>query len=295
MSLAQGDECSIDGQTFKLGDNLGDAYPLRCGSSQEFPCFCNPDIERQADCPYCGFSAGDGTLHCAKDMETISFQDGSIVRVCSCEFPPDPSEGPIRSCTIPPASSPVDESSEGTCMFPNSESELVTFQDGESFGGLIEGICGPGNEWPSFCSAPPGGDGNDFLIDYPYCVFDDAADEDGIACAKDGEEITYTDVGGSTLTCSCSYSSEDGLQSTDCVEKITPAPVETTTPAPEAASVEEPTDGGGGDNNPQSEETPPSTEEDPAPKDDSGGSFLCIRLSLIATLLIQSSLWSAAE
>ena len=117
----------------------------------------------------------------------------------------------------------------------------MTFLDGESFGDLIEGVCGSVDEWPSFCSASPEGDGNDFFIDYPYCVFDDAVN--GVVCAKHGEEIVYADVNGIVLNCTCTYSGEDGLQSTDCApsgELVTVAPVDVPTSPPPPQAVPTP-------------------------------------------------------
>lgn len=66
MSMAQ-NTCTINGQTFQEGENVGNV-DLRCGSYEDWPCFCNPNLERQVECPYCSFATGDGALYCAKDM-----------------------------------------------------------------------------------------------------------------------------------------------------------------------------------------------------------------------------------
>jgi hypothetical protein len=53
------DTCVFDnGLEFEPGDNLGDNFVTRCGDSDVFPCFCEPLLQFQAYCPYCGFSAG---------------------------------------------------------------------------------------------------------------------------------------------------------------------------------------------------------------------------------------------
>jgi hypothetical protein len=238
VTLAQDDTCTIDGEIYQRGENLGSASETRCGSAEEYPCFCNPDLTdlNQVECPYCGFVAGDGSFYCAKDQETISFPDGSIVRVCSCEIQEDPSQEPIRSCTsqtLPPETS--------GCELFDFDGNAVTFEDGESFGDLIEGACGPSTEWPSFCSVPPDAGNGEFEIEYPYCVFDDTESKE-LECARNNTEITYTDTNGDEVTCTCVYSDEGGAQP-ECerppTQAPTPAPVKQPTPlAPQPTELE---------------------------------------------------------
>ena len=58
ISMGQ-NSCTFDGQTFQEGENVGNAVNLRCGSYEDWPCFCNPSKERQLDCPYCSFGKSD--------------------------------------------------------------------------------------------------------------------------------------------------------------------------------------------------------------------------------------------
>ena len=227
-----GDTCNINGQEFERGANLGNAFETRCGSHEEYPCFCNPDVPRyQAECPYCGFSAAaDQTLYCAKDDETISFSDGSIVRVCSCQIPDNfPEENPIRECTI-------EESAVG-CEFPDENGDLVFFMDGESFGDLIPGACEPTSEYPSFCKVLPGGNNEVFDIGYPYCVFGDTQSGE-LVCAKNNQNVTYVNDDGDDVTCLCIYDEENAQDQPTC--KTTPKPPSNPTKPP-SSGVEKPT------------------------------------------------------
>ena len=200
------DSCTFGDRTFLQGENLGDAFPTRCGNTDEWPCFCNPSMERSAECPYCSFATGDGGLYCAKDGESIEFRDGSINRKCTCVIPDDPLAFPTRECTSSAA--------ELGCNWFDLNGDPIFIENGESFGDLIERECGPASEWPSFCYVPPGSSGgDDFLIDYPYCVFSNTATEE-VVCAKDGDTVEFVDDQGNSLSCSCSYTPEDGEDST---------------------------------------------------------------------------------
>ncbi|KAG7366924.1 hypothetical protein IV203_029594 [Nitzschia inconspicua] len=219
-----------DGREYQAGESVGNSFPTRCGDPSEWPCFCEPQLTFQAFCPYCGFSDGAGTLYCARDGETITFTDGSIVRVCSCAFDPaDPTEQPMRNCTTgnspvesPSTGAPVESPSTGApvlsgqCVLPDAEGDLVEIDNGESFGDLIQGACGPASQWPSFCRVLD--DQGDFDFLYPYCVFNDVNSEegnDGPLCAMDGEVISYIDENNVQQTCNCTIS-QDGLAQPEC-------------------------------------------------------------------------------
>ncbi len=77
------------------GESYGDFLTTRCGTSDEFPCFCNRGY---IQCPYCTFVSQGTTLYCAKDNETIDFADGDVSQSCSCKIPVNPWEDPITSC-----------------------------------------------------------------------------------------------------------------------------------------------------------------------------------------------------
>jgi hypothetical protein len=233
--LGQDDEvCVIGDETFVPGENMGDAFSTRCGSTDEWPCFCNPILPQDAECPYCTFAAGDGTLHCAKDGQNITFRDGSISRACTCEIPDDPTESPIRNCdVVVPALG---------CSWFDLNGDPVFFENGESFGDLIDGVCGPASEWPSFCYVPPGSSGGDeFLIDYPYCIYTDTESGE-VLCTKDGETTEYLDEDNTELSCTCAYSSTDGPDPT--CERVPPSPTTPTNAPTPAAPVRPPSSGG---------------------------------------------------
>jgi FtsZ-interacting cell division protein YlmF len=108
------DECCtleiITGETitFQRGESYGTYLPNRCNQPDAFPCYCNPDLYNQLECPYCGFSiTGDGTddtLLCARHQETVSFfvPDNKMgdVETCSCYIPTDLTANPIKYCAV---------------------------------------------------------------------------------------------------------------------------------------------------------------------------------------------------
>jgi hypothetical protein len=250
----QTDVCTLEldsGQiiTFTNGQSYGDFLTTRCGSTSDFPCFCNTALSNQVECPYCGFVDGDGSLFCAKDQETISFADGSVTRTCSCEIPDDPSDQPIRSCSTggpPPTSSPVAPPTSNTtgCTIQTPSGDVVTVEDGESFGDLVVGVCGSAEDWPSFCNSKLGEtiSRQTENADYPYCIFENTSSGDPV-CARNNEKITFDDEDGVELSCSCLYLNIAlGGAQTTCVRtdkqpsSPTPSPDDAPTVAPEGAS-----------------------------------------------------------
>jgi hypothetical protein len=224
--------------TFARGESYGDYIETRCGSSIAFPCYCNPDITYQMECPYCGFVQGDGELLCAKHQEVVSFNDGVEDVTCSCEIPIDPLEEPIKSCgqgDIPPGGG---ENDNGGCSIMDEDGFMVDIPEGESFGNLVEGVCGDPNEWPAFCNTDPentvvsrqGSQEFDF-VEYPYCVYSDTRAGDTL-CAKDGEEVVYINDFGDEVQCTCSYveMSLGGAQSTCETLDGDPSPSQPTDP-----------------------------------------------------------------
>jgi hypothetical protein len=224
------------GQTVTLssGESYGDYIETRCGSSQEFPCFCNPNLKNQMECPYCGFVQVGGDLLCAKHQETISFNDGESDQTCTCQIPDDPNQEPIQTCvegTIPPPTfappgneeNESDNDKEATgCTINDLDGNVVTIPHGDSFGDLVEGVCGDSNEWPAFCNTEleaslvsRSGSQSVDTIEYPYCVYSDTLSGEP-ACARDNEQVVYVDVSGEEVRCSCSYAPSDfgGEQST---------------------------------------------------------------------------------
>jgi hypothetical protein len=225
-----------DGIEYTQGEDLGTSFESRCGSGVDFPCFCAPDDPFQAFCPYCGFSSEDGSLYCARDGETISFPDGSIVRVCSCQFFEDLTLEPLRNCTVEGGGG--GSGFDGECELPDADGELVQFNNGDSFGDLIEGACGSASEWPSFCRVLD--EQGNFDISYPYCVFNDVSFDEsptGILCAQDGDTLIYIDDNNAEQTCTCTVSPEgDAVEQCNQAPTVEPEPTEEPTEGPEGPS-----------------------------------------------------------
>ena len=169
--------------TFQDGESYGSYVTTRCGSTTQYPCYCDLAATNKIYCPYCGFVTGDGILYCAKDQQTISFVDGTITRQCNCTFPPN-STYPLRVCTVipngsapvatPPVSSPpttgtgvptptagggggggVSGGCPVTITNPNGNTNVTVIANGASFGDLYQGACGPSSTWPAFCFTGP--------------------------------------------------------------------------------------------------------------------------------------------
>jgi hypothetical protein len=219
------DVCTLElesGQVITLayGESYGDYIETRCGSSTEFPCFCNPAMRNQMECPYCGFVQADGELLCAKHNEIVSFNDGVEDQTCTCEISANPLDEPIQNC------GPFDGNGnnnnndfdnvvggDGECTVVDLNGETVTIPAGESFGDLVDGVCGDSIEWPAFCntqleSTIISRTETEGLtsVEYPYCVYSDTITGETI-CGRDGQELTYLNTQGEEITCSCSYNS----------------------------------------------------------------------------------------
>jgi hypothetical protein len=245
--------------TLSAGESYGDYIQTRCGSSTKFPCFCNPELKNQMECPYCGFVQNGGDLLCAKDQEIVSFNNGETDQTCRCEIPSDPSQEPIQNCvegdapppTVTPSENNVDDDIETTgCTITDLDGNVVTISHGDSFGDLVEGVCGDPDEWPAYCNTQPetsvvsrAGSQDSDTIEYPYCVYSDTLSGETI-CARDDEQVVYVDTFGDEMECSCSYSPPGlgGAQSTcdptggsDPINQSTDPP--TTTPLPNASTA----------------------------------------------------------
>eukprot|EP00539_Tryblionella_compressa_P012807 CAMPEP_0178829908 /NCGR_PEP_ID=MMETSP0746-20121128/8620_1 /TAXON_ID=913974 /ORGANISM="Nitzschia punctata, Strain CCMP561" /LENGTH=564 /DNA_ID=CAMNT_0020491999 /DNA_START=47 /DNA_END=1741 /DNA_ORIENTATION=+ len=104
---SNGDFCTIetiDGSTmtFENGEALGEFLPTRCsGGSAEFPCFCNTALSDQVDCPYCTWVDYKGDLICARELESVVYENspGEFVE-CGCL------RGFLSSCKLKTPTSP---------------------------------------------------------------------------------------------------------------------------------------------------------------------------------------------
>jgi len=78
------------------GESYGDYLTTRCGSSEDYPCFCNMG---QVQCPYCAFvDPATSRLYCARHNETIEYPDNTSYKRCTCQIPAIPWDDPITSC-----------------------------------------------------------------------------------------------------------------------------------------------------------------------------------------------------
>ena len=204
-------------KTFQNGESYGEYLETRCGPTDQWPCFCDPSLPGQAYCPYCGFVDGDNQLFCAKDKGEVTFEDAGLFRTCTCDFPEDRLGKPAKQCTTslePPQ--PGDNGSENNVCILEIEGLEIAFVEGESFGGLIEGVCGTPDLYPSFCrpKKTPSTDGTTTRqddgspnisgeeVEYPYCVFSDTQSGDTV-CAKDNEDVVYVNSEGVEVICTC--------------------------------------------------------------------------------------------
>lgn len=114
-----------DSVVLSYGESYGDALGTSCSNPEKFPCFCNPDLPGQIECPYCGFPSQDPEtgapiLYCAKHNETIEYVDaGSVSKICTCQVPEDPLEDPISSCEHDDSSSSSSPTSASTSENPD--------------------------------------------------------------------------------------------------------------------------------------------------------------------------------
>jgi hypothetical protein len=124
---------------------------------------------------------------------------------------------------------------------------MVEIDNGDSFGELIEGACGPALEWPSYCKVID--DEGNFDISYPYCVFDDVSMDEsstGLLCAMDGESVSYNDENGVDRICNCTIST-DAIPEPVCDDEA-PVPQPTTdapTSIPDIQATPAPTQSAG--------------------------------------------------
>jgi hypothetical protein len=107
------------------------------------------------------------------------------------------------------------------CILADEDGNDVVFQAGDPIP-FFPGACGEPEQWPTFCLGTDAEGG--IVFEYPYCVYSET--QDGLTvCATDGSTVTFVDDTGESLTCSCTYSVNDGPQS-ECVRgSPTTAPV----------------------------------------------------------------------
>lgn len=203
-----------DGTIYQDGDQLGSEFTSRCGSAEEFPCFCNTALDRLVECPYCAVATQGGGLACARDGDiftVINISGDQQDCTCSVNLP----DGSGEATCIDSSSNTG--SGGGTCVLATPSGDVV-FQDGESYGDYLPNRCGP--EFPCFCN--PSVQGN---IECPFCAFVNNVND--LACAHAGNDVTFINTNDQYVLCTCL----DDLDSV-CVPTPDPTPNPTTNPTP---------------------------------------------------------------
>ena len=180
-------QCEINGQIFKEGENVGSAFVSRCGPPTSWPCYCNPDVPLQVDCPYCSFATStDNLIRCAKHEETVTFISlfDDTGKKCSCDAT-DPSN-PVKVCE--------DDESAEMCHF-DVEGQSYWYTMGDKVDVL--GECNDTTNYPCYCSPNVNGQ-----LYCPYCTI---AHGDSVECIKD-REIKQLNIFDQGQSCQCDYS-----------------------------------------------------------------------------------------
>jgi hypothetical protein len=214
--------CTFSGTTFQAGDILGDAFQTRCGSADDYPCFCAPGRDPPIDCPYCGIATDMNSqgIVCARVggpfIQVINL-DG-IAEECSCNR--DVNGNPQSTC-LPPGTSndnpaPAPSQSE-VCTLAWADGSIDFFQDGESYGELFETACGSAFEFPCFCnvSIPS-------KLYCPYCTVPTPTGD--LVCGGIGDTFVTINENSQAVACFC-----NGNLDTEC---SLASPVGTPTPTP---------------------------------------------------------------
>jgi hypothetical protein len=179
------DSCTFDYGTFQRGESLGNSFVNRCG--EDFPCFCNPDVDGQVECPYCGFATNTpNLLRCATDGQTILHIDlDGKGQSCTCDAS-DPTD-PRPVC--------VEDESALVCTFEMEDGTIETRQPGEEIG--FESRCSNVGEFPCFCNP-----NLPMQIECPYCSF--ATNRAStVFCVAEGEAGSFIDGDGRGQACTC--------------------------------------------------------------------------------------------
>jgi hypothetical protein len=208
------------------GDPLGDLAVSNCGSPEEWPCFCNVNLPPdQIECPYCEIPQADGSNVCQiRDEIATTINAKGQSQTCKCG---GGDTLPTLECGAFPTPAPVVPVLDG-CIVPGTNPTKMV-GNMERFGQEVTGPCGSYLNWPSFCNLQL-----DNQVEYPYCQFTNTASASTL-CAKDGQSVQYATDAGFSIICDCSYTSNDGAESS-CRTVPTLAPISPTL-EPSAAPV----------------------------------------------------------
>jgi hypothetical protein len=201
-SVVAQDSCIFDFGTFQRGESLGSAFETRCGSSGDYPCYCNPDVDDQIECPYCGVATSTpNLLRCAKDGQTIQVIDlEGRGQSCTCDAS-DPTD-PQPVC--------VEDESALVCTFAMEDGTTVTRQPGEEIG--FESRCGDESNYPCICNP-----NLPMQIECPYCSFA-TTQRDALLCVAEGETVSFVDVDGRGQNCTCELGETPAFQASPSCE-----------------------------------------------------------------------------
>ena len=175
---------------------------------------CGSLIEQQMTTPIencdCYNYCGGSYVSCCSMTEGCSVQCNSAI---------DGTGGPIvAGCRLDVDYSSVNNGNadNGGCQATDPITGIdYTFDEGESFQELVHvsQCVGSGNTWEDFqcyCDTITENDS----IRCPYCLFD-TIEADVMACAGDGESVSFTDPQGVEQTCTCHYI-VNGMAQTVC-------------------------------------------------------------------------------
>jgi hypothetical protein len=216
LSVLANDTCTFDNQIYQRGESYGDSFTTRCGSADDFPCFCNPDLDPPIECNYCSFALQGGGLLCARHNELVRFTDiRGDDKTCSCEA--SLGAAPSANCEV--------DINDNSCTVDMPDGSKKIFNDGD----VIVHDDMPthcGTNYPCFC--------NSGEVECPYCTFN--AKDDEKLCATHSETITFQGKDSKYRTCTCEITA-NGNSSAECLTISGPPTVSPTSQSVFGCSV----------------------------------------------------------
>eukprot|EP00980_Cylindrotheca_fusiformis_P009946 scaffold2200_cov112-Cylindrotheca_fusiformis.AAC.3 len=192
--VAQEDVCNFDGEVFRRGESVGSNFETRCGPWEDWPCYCNPDVPYQVDCPYCGFATNtENLVRCARNGESVKLIDVSDGRGKRCTCDASNPSWPKGSC--------VDDGTAEYCQF-DIEGQSYWYAPGEEVDVLDP--CGSQTEYPCYCNP-----NMQEQLECPYCTV--ATSGDTIECMKDQEVKKLNIFETEEQSCVCNYAMRTNL------------------------------------------------------------------------------------
>jgi hypothetical protein len=191
--MGQRNVCNFNGEIFQRGENVGSNFETRCGPWEEWPCYCNPDIPFQVECPYCGFASNTRNLvRCARDGEFITLVDLSDDRGKRCTCDASNPAWPEGRCSN-------DENAE-YCKF-DVDGETYWYEPGQEVD--VVNPCGSRTKYPCYCNPNIQGQ-----LECPYCT---VTNGDTVECLKNQESKRFNIFGKGGQSCECDYGTRSNL------------------------------------------------------------------------------------